>query len=347
MSPTRPIAARPRGGAPSENAFWPCVAISAGLHVAVLVVFAAVRGAGLLAGAGVPWGDGFGGHSVEFEIAGPEDGPPVGSISSGRQPDVPERSAVPSEPAESEPALDGELAVRAPVRASARRRDRDGTGNDRIDREAAAVPERDRRASGDPTREEVAAPGAAAGPRGSGAEDSTAGATAGEDVRALILGSAGLLGGAVSQQRALLPNGGVCSDPVAGTWRAQKYRAWDRSWVRFTLRIRRDGDQLHGTITSRIWTGSPSHPEPGPCTAFGFDHTWRMQARGSVNGTTVTFGSRRATLVRRDCPSSDARYAPDNFTGTIRPLSETFESVNNDGAFDIDEPYTFRRVSCE
>ena len=28
-------------------------------------------------------------------------------------------------------------------------------------------------------------------------------------------------------------------------------------------------------------------------------------------------------------------------------LREVFQSTNNDGAFDIDEPYTFRRVDCE
>jgi hypothetical protein len=111
--------------------------------------------------------------------------------------------------------------------------------------------------------------------------------------------------------------------------------------------MRRQGDALTGSITSRIWSGNPSNPQPGQCTAFGFDHTWRMDGQGSVDGTTVVFGSRTARLVEAHCPSRDARYAPDNFTGTIEPLSETFRTTNNDGAFDIDEPYTFRRISCE
>lgn len=141
----------------------------------------------------------------------------------------------------------------------------------------------------------------------------------------------------------------MCTDPVVGTWRAQKFRPTDRSWVRFVLRVRREpANRISGTITSRIWSGTPGNPAPGPCTAFGFDHTWSMTASGSVEGDQMTFVSRGgARLVRQDCPRSDQLYAPDRFSGTVYALREVFESRNNDGAFDIDEPYTFRRVSCE
>ncbi len=340
-------------GPPRHSALWLWTAVSIGLHVLLFIGFAGARGAGLFSGAGMRDGDGFGGDSVELEIAGPEEGAPVGSLSSGRQPEVepiPELNAATQEPAEQAPALEGELPVRLPTprEHAAREHTADDEEGD-ADRDQEALdppPARELAHRGDPTREERSAPGAAEEPSGTGGDDSTAGAPAG-DARDLILGSAGMLGDTVTAQRALVPNGGVCGDPVAGTWRAQKFRASDHSWVRFVLRIHREGHELRGTITSRIWSGTPSNPEPGQCTAFGFDHTWVMQARGSVEGESVTFVSSHARLVRQDCPSSDHTYAPDRFTGTIRPLSETFQSRNNDGAFDIDEPYTFRRVSCE
>lgn len=354
MSQTRRLPARSWGGPPRQSALWLWAAVSAGMHIALFFGFGGMRGAGLFSGAGAQWGDGFGGGSVELEIAGPDEAAPVGSLSSGHQPDVapiPEERAAPEQPVEQNaPALDGELPVRLPPprESTAQRRSRENRDGDADrDREALnPVAARDVPHTGDPTREEVSAPGAAEDPSGTGGDDSTAGAPAG-DATSLILGSAGALGDAITAQRALVPNGGVCADPVAGTWRAQKYRAGDRTWVRFILRIERSGDQLRGSITSRIWRGTPSNPEPGECTPFGSDHTWIMAGRGHVSGTTVTFGSRHARLVEAHCPNSDNHYAPDNFTGTITPLREVFDSRNNDGAFDIDEPYTFRRISCE
>ncbi len=150
----------------------------------------------------------------------------------------------------------------------------------------------------------------------------------------------------MSASRTLLPNGGACSDPIAGTWRAQKYRASDHTWIRFTLRVRHEGGALRGTIESRIWSGLPSDARP-TCLDDGFDNTWRMQARGQLDGTSVSFRSATAHLIRQDCPFSRAFYAPDNFSGTIDPMREVFESRNNDGAYDVDEPYTFRRVGCD
>jgi hypothetical protein len=73
-----------------------------------------------------------------------------------------------------------------------------------------------------------------------------------------------------------------------------------------------------------------------------------MDAEGRLEGDRVSFVSRgRERLIRQDCPSSDSRYAPDRFHGRIDRMRDTFRAVNNDGAFDIDEPYTFRRTSCE
>lgn len=345
--PARPSA---KTGIPRPVTLWLWASVSAGLHVALILGFSFFGGGGrFVRGAGLPTGDGFGGTSVELEIAGPEEGAPQGAISAGQAP-APEPPAEPEPPAATEtaPALTGELPVQMPEPAPEAPAEREAP----VRREAARREAREAQAAreaptgGDPSQETVAAPGPNDQARGSGADDSTAG-TPGGDASSLILGAAGGLGDSASARRALLPNGGRCEDPVAGVWRAQKFRARDRSWVRFVLRIRREGDALRGTITSRIWTGSPMSAEPGPCTAFGFDHTWRMTARGRLDGTTLTFGARSATLVEQHCPSADARYAADNFTGTIDPLRDTFESRNNDGAFDIDEPYTFRRVSCD
>lgn len=328
-------------------ALW--IAMSAGMHVALILGWGA-RGAGLFTGAGLRDGDGFAGTSVEFEIAGTNDDTPRGGSSAGAAPTVAEpvleERAAPRAEAGS-PMLDGgdvPVRVERGAERATGRQNEERAGNSTRDRRERR-PSRSAARHGDPTAREVAAAGGAQDPAGTGADDSTAGVPAG-DARSLILGAAGV-GDSVAARRALLPNGGACSDPVAGTWRAQKYRGYDRTWVRFILRIRRQGDALSGTITSRIWTGTPSDPQPGACTPTGFDHTWRMDARGSVDGTRVTFGSRTARLVEAHCPSPDRRYAPDNFSGTIRPLGETYESVNNDGAFDIDEPYTFRRISCE
>lgn len=338
-------------GPPRQTALWLWLCASAGVHVALFLIAFGLRGAGLFSGGGVPDGDGFGGTAVEIEITGSDDGPMRGSMSAGGQPAItPAQEQHPEEAGEqddeSAPALTGELDVHVAPAERAHRRGRDRESASGQEQQAVdALPARALAARGDPSAAARSAPGAAETPSGTGADDSSAGAPAG-NARDLILGSAGALGSSISAQRALLPNGGACSDPIAGTWRTQKYRATDHTWVRFVLQIRNEGGALAGTITSRIWTGMPSDPTPS-CTAFGFDNTWRMEARGHLDGTSVRFASYSARLVRQDCPNSEARYAPDNFTGTVDPMREVFASVNNDGAFDIDEPYTFRRVSCE
>lgn len=353
-----------RAGPPYPSLLWPWALVSIAVHAAVFILaLFGPRGAGLAAGAGVRDGDGFGGTSIRLEIAGPDEGVAQGGDSAGSVPGI-----AASPPSEEQPvdADDGEASMetlaaqstveleravpeKAKTEAPRRRRTRSAEAGPPSPAHEGRTPiaGRDHSRRGDPEAERVTAPGGSEQPSGTGAEDSTAGVPAGV-ARGLILGAAGTgLGDSVTARRALLPNAGLCDDPVAGVWRAQRFRGTDRTWVRFILRIRRQGDALTGTITSRIWRGSPSHPEPGECEPGGLDHTWRMVARGTVDGERVRFGARTVRLVEARCPSLGARYAPDNFTGTIRPFSEIFESLNNDGAFDIDEPYTFRRISCE
>lgn len=170
-------------------------------------------------------------------------------------------------------------------------------------------------------------------------------------VRALILGSAGLMPTSVEGQRALLPAATTCEDPVAGVWRALKYSPqFGGQWVRFTLLIHRDANgDLTGSIRSRIWSGTPSDRSPPECAVGQLDTTHAMVAHGRVMGEQLSFGSRSYRLVTDHCPQLFATtngYAPDNFSGTVDSMRQEFQSVNNDGAYDINTPYVFRRVGC-
>ena len=170
-------------------------------------------------------------------------------------------------------------------------------------------------------------------------------------VRALILGSAGLMPTSVEGQRALLPAATTCEDPVAGVWRALKYSPqFGGQWVRFTLLIHRDASgELTGSIRSRIWSGTPSDRSPPECTVGQLDTTHAMVAHGRVTGEQLSFGSRSYRLVTDHCPQlfeATTGYAPDNFSGTVDSMRQEFQSVNNDGAYDINTPYVFRRVGC-
>ncbi|MFK7989860.1 MAG: hypothetical protein AB8I08_27825 [Sandaracinaceae bacterium] len=330
---------------------WPWLLVSGVVHALIAMIAIGVYGAGLLVeGRGQEDGDGFGGTSVEFEIRGPADRLPTGSMAS--------RTAAP--PPVAVPELVPDPEPSAPQVAEAPPAPRPPPPDPEGEVPVAPPPSQPRQAQAPlplaPGQSETPAEGAEEGSEesapgegelaGTGGEATTAGTPAG-DPASIILGSAGVGGDEATARRLLLPNGGACTDPAVGRWRAQKYRASDRTWVRFILRVRREGGALAGTIESRIWTGRASDPRPGECTAFGSDHTWQMQATGSIEGTTMRFVSRRARLVAEHCPRGGTQYAPDRFQGTVHPLREVFQAVNNDGAFDIDEPYTFRRVSCE
>lgn len=331
---------------------WPWMVVSGVLHALLTLLALGSYGAGLLVeGRGVEDGDGLGGTSVEFEIRGPRDRLPTGSMASRTaapvpvavpelvpdpEPTAPPAAEAPDRPTPVRPVPEGSVPVAAspaPPPSAAQ------VPPPRLPGESATPSEGAEAGAGEsaPGEGELA---------GAGGEHTTAGTPAG-DPSSIILGSAGMGGDQVTARRLLLPNGGACDDPAVGRWRAQKFRASDRTWVRFTLRVRRQGDALRGTIESRIWSGSASDPRPGECTALSSDHTWRMQARGAIDGNEMRFESRRARLVAEHCPRGGTRYAPDRFQGTVEPLRGVFQAVNNDGAFDIDEPYTFRRTSCD
>ncbi len=146
---------------------------------------------------------------------------------------------------------------------------------------------------------------------------------------------------------ALFAEAARCPDPVHGTWIAHRYSPEFRDWARFTLRITRAGDDLRGSITTRMWRGLPSERRPPPCTAEGWDYTVEMTASGHVAGDHFDFGARSHRIARVDCVSPVFGYNPDHFQGTYDADADRLDTVNNDGGRDVDAPYTFRRSSCE
>ena len=86
---------------------------------------------------------------------------------------------------------------------------------------------------------------------------------------------------------------------------------------------------------------------PPPCRPDGYDQTYRMVASGTIHDDEFSFGATTHQLVRTDCPSlMITSYAPDRFRGTVDEMREVLDTLNNDGRYDIDAPYTFRRTAC-
>lgn len=189
------------------------------------------------------------------------------------------------------------------------------------------------------------------GAAGTGAETTDEGRLRGRDdarIRALLEGSVGgALGGSSLGNVAILEAAARCPDPVAGTWTAHRYSPEFRDWARFTLSIRRQGDDLTGTIRTRMWRGLPSDTHPPPCTAGGWDYTVEMSAHGTVHGGSFDFGAREHHIAHVECASPAFGYNPDHFSGTVDADLDQLRTLNNDGGRDVDAAYTFRRSSCQ
>ncbi len=157
----------------------------------------------------------------------------------------------------------------------------------------------------------------------------------------------GFGGDTVEGQRALLPKATTCSDPVAGKWEALKFQPRRSDWVRFTLNVHRASDgTLSGTILSHTWGGTMFDRDPPGCTLGGFDLTVSMNASGRTDTGHITFGASQYSLLTNRCFTMGISYAPDNFSGTIDVARQEFQSLNNDGAYDVNAPYVFRRTGC-
>ncbi len=338
QAPAQPVRRRRE---PLRTAFVVALLASLCVHVATMLGSLTFGGAPRAGGEGGTHGAG--GVTMDITIAGPATPPlPAQTEPEPAQTEPPEAERPESartEPAQTAPAQ------AAPARAAAPRealRAPESPVALATGAPAAATPTP---AGAPPERATEAAAG------GTGAAQTSGGRAAGEDVRRLILGSAGLLPTSVEGQRALLPAATTCDDPIAGLWRALQYSpALGGQWVRFTLRIERgEGDAVRGTIRSRIWHGTPSDRTPPPCAPGQYDTTHAMVANGRVEGTAITFGARTHRLVADHCPQLFGvthDYAPDHFSGTIDAMRQEFQSVNNDGAYDINTPYVFRRIGC-
>ncbi len=178
-----------------------------------------------------------------------------------------------------------------------------------------------------------------------GSDRERTGRASGDEVASAILGSVGL-GGGQSSSRSLLERALTCDDPIAGVWVAHRYSPARRDWGRMTMRIEREGDELRGTITSRVWSGLPSDRRPLPCAFGRFDVTVRMPARGRIDGERFSFGASSYEVTRVDCPSPGFMYYPDSFRGRVDSLRDEMDALNNDGHVEFDAPYRFRRTSC-
>ena len=168
---------------------------------------------------------------------------------------------------------------------------------------------------------------------------------------ALVLLVPGVAPATVQEQRARLPPPATCDDPVEGIWKSHKYDPRFEDWYIFTLRIKRvkgSETRLEGTVQAHSWTGRPNDSEPPVCRP-GLLH-WKvaMTAEGTINDRKIGFRGTSWRLENVLCGMGPGRgeYNLDNFSGTIDPELQEFQSVNNDGGRSVNDPTVFRRVSC-
>lgn len=181
---------------------------------------------------------------------------------------------------------------------------------------------------------------------GGGAETTSGGKAPGPIV--LNAPNTGLGGNTIEGQRALLPSAATCKDPIVGTWQSLKYNPALGEWVQFSLAVHRGASgAITGTILSHTWSGGAFDRVPPPCTRGAFDMTVSMPASGRDDGRGgITFGATHFVILSMKCYAPESTYAPDSFSGKIDGTRQEFQSVNNDGANDIDAPYVFRRTGC-
>ncbi len=277
-----------------------------------------------LGGRGEDGREGGGGATFEVSVQGPEADEPIHMPTS---PSVPSSESAPSEP-------------RAPVARPSRRvlpTTDEGT-------EPSTSTSSDRASASSATTPTLAA-------QGTGAESTDSGRLGGLDdarLRALLSGSVGgALGESSLGNVAILEEASRCPDPVAGTWTAHRYSPEFRDWARFTLSITRHGDDLRGTIRTRMWRGMASDTRPPPCTPGGWDYTVEMTAHGSVHDESFDFGATEHHIARVECASPTFGYNPDHFSGTFDVERDMLHTTNNDGGRDVNAAYNFRRSSCQ
>ena len=153
----------------------------------------------------------------------------------------------------------------------------------------------------------------------------------------------------VAEQRARLPPPATCRDAVTGTWKSHDFDERHQDWTIFTLNIERvEGSEteLKGTIVNHTWYADKSHPEPPAC-AGQLEYVISMAAMGTHSEGFIAFGGIGDWRMDEErCGSFRMGYNLDNFSGSIDPDLQEFQSVNNDGGRAVNDPTVFRRVSC-
>ncbi|MBL8604848.1 MAG: hypothetical protein JNK72_23170 [Myxococcales bacterium] len=153
----------------------------------------------------------------------------------------------------------------------------------------------------------------------------------------------------IEEQRARLPPPpppGQCPNPIEGVWKSLRWYPGNAAWYSFELEIHMQGNRLTGRINAHSWDTPPNRPEPGPCTG-DLSHWLVVQtAEGSVDGMRLDFAANRWAVGQVFCGSRPYAYNLDHFRGVIDPSIQEFQSVNNDGGLQIDEPTVFRRIRC-
>lgn len=154
----------------------------------------------------------------------------------------------------------------------------------------------------------------------------------------------------IEEQRARLPPPAPpesCQNPVEGVWRSLRWYPGNSAWYSFVLEIHQTGTTLTGRIEAHSWDTAPNQPDPGACRA-GLNHFVVDQtARGTVApNLTIDFAATAWRVAEVPCGSRPWSYNLDHFRGRIDTTLQEFQSVNNDGGLQIDEPTVFRRIRC-
>ena len=153
----------------------------------------------------------------------------------------------------------------------------------------------------------------------------------------------------VEEQRARLPppaDRAQCANPVEGVWKSLRWYPGNEAWYSFVLEIHQNGDRLTGQIDAYSWDTPPNVSEPGACLP-GLSHWVVTQtAEGTLDGLRLNMHGTRWAVRQVFCGPRPFGYNLDNFSGVIDTALQEFQSVNNDGGAQIDEPTVFRRIRC-
>ena len=130
---------------------------------------------------------------------------------------------------------------------------------------------------------------------------------------------------------------------------SHEYKPRYNDWYIFTLTVRRmphNPTQLTGDITARSWCCGREKQQPPLCPPGQFHWVVFMTGAGTANGQQIRFGGTSWRVQEVVCGYGPGGYNLDQFSGTIDPALQEFQSINNDGGRSVNEPTVFRRIRC-